>query len=141
MKNKTKIMIGVLIILGVLIIGGYLIYQGVYGDWSFDSCLDECRHRGYEYGDCKWQSEVREDYEEIGSCLIKDSEHCGVEGQCNCYCFNEPLVGGCAGVHMDYWQECCDNWAEENGIFHVACVGEWTIEDNQCVWECSSDFF
>ena len=48
----------------------------------------------------------------------------------------EPLVGGCAGVHMSYWQECCNNWANENNIFHIQCVGNWTVENNSCVWKC-----
>ena len=50
----------------------------------------------------------------------------------------EQLIGGCAGVHMDYWQECCDNWTKENDIMHVQCVGEWTVEDSQCEWECET---
>ena len=51
----------------------------------------------------------------------------------------EPLIGGCAGVSLEYRQECCDNWAEENNIVHIQCVGEWVIEDNQCKWECESN--
>ena len=49
----------------------------------------------------------------------------------------EPLVGGCAGVELDYRQECCDKWAEENEIVHAMCVGEWVIgKNNSCAWEC-----
>ena len=51
---------------------------------------------------------------------------------------NQPLIGGCAGVSLEYRQECCDNWAEENNIVHVQCVGEWTIKNNQCAWECET---
>ena len=50
----------------------------------------------------------------------------------------EPLVGGCAGVYYQYWDECCDNWASENNIVHIMCVGNWTIEDNQCKWVCET---
>jgi hypothetical protein len=55
------------------------------------------------------------------------------------YSDNPPLIGGCAGVSLEYRQECCDNWAAENNIVHVQCVGEWTInEDNKCAWECEA---
>lgn len=49
-----------------------------------------------------------------------------------------PIVGGCAGVHYSYWQECCDNWAEENGIVHAQCTGGWIVKNNQCEWQCSN---
>ena len=49
---------------------------------------------------------------------------------------NPPLIGGCAGVYIGYWQECCDNWAEENNISVIRCVGNWTVENNQCKWQC-----
>jgi hypothetical protein len=47
-------------------------------------------------------------------------------------------VGGCAGVHPDHLQECCNRWAKENKIFKPACVGEWEIKNNQCAWQCKS---
>ncbi len=46
------------------------------------------------------------------------------------------LIGGCAGVSLENLQECCDNWAIENEIVHVACVGSWEIKDNLCGWVC-----
>jgi len=49
---------------------------------------------------------------------------------------NQTIVGGCAGVYYIYWQECCENWAKENGIVHIMCVGNWTVENNACKWEC-----
>ena len=52
---------------------------------------------------------------------------------------NNNLIGGCAGVSLEYLQECCDNWAEENNIFHINCVGRWNIIDNQCSWVCGID--
>jgi len=51
----------------------------------------------------------------------------------------EYKVGGCAGVHMSYWQECCDNWAAENNIAKIQCVGNWTVENDQCKWVCASE--
>tara|TARA_Y100000310_G_C20399123_1_gene676552 strand:- start:88 stop:357 length:270 start_codon:yes stop_codon:yes gene_type:complete len=50
---------------------------------------------------------------------------------------DEPVIGGCAGVHMNYWQECCENWALENDIVHIQCVGNWTVEEGVCGWVCS----
>ena len=52
------------------------------------------------------------------------------------YSNQEPLLGGCAGVAPEYTQECCDRWAEENDIAHIACIGGWTIKDNRCAWQC-----
>ena len=49
---------------------------------------------------------------------------------------SESLVGGCAGVALEYMQECCDNWAQENNIVKIQCVGEWEIKDNKCSWKC-----
>lgn len=48
----------------------------------------------------------------------------------------EPIIGGCAGVYKDYQQECCDNWAIENNIVKIQCVGYWEIENNKCAWKC-----
>ena len=47
-------------------------------------------------------------------------------------------VGGCGGVYYIHWNECCQNWAEENNIAHASCVGNWTVEDNTCNWVCSN---
>ncbi len=49
---------------------------------------------------------------------------------------NSQLIGGCAGVHMLYWNECCGRVALEKGIVKPACVGKWVVEDNECKWEC-----
>jgi len=87
----------------------------------------------------------------IAGYLIYCKAHLGVECLLNCpnayfnktlqqcVCGESPLVGGCAGVQNIYWGECCDNWANENGISRIQCVGNWTVEDNQCVWKCQSD--
>ena len=51
----------------------------------------------------------------------------------------EPLIGGCAGVHPDYLQECCENWAEENNVVHAQCVGKWNFGKDTCWWSCYSE--
>ena len=51
----------------------------------------------------------------------------------------EQLVHVCAGVSLEYLQECCDNWASENNIVHIQCIGEWEIKDNQCSWKCTEE--
>ena len=50
----------------------------------------------------------------------------------------EPVVDGYAGVYYPYWDECCENWAEENNILKTACVGNWTVENNVCKWVCET---
>jgi len=49
---------------------------------------------------------------------------------------DEKMIGGCAGVSLDNVQECCNNWADENSIVRIQCVGEWEIKDNDCSWKC-----
>jgi len=51
---------------------------------------------------------------------------------------SKQLIGGCAGVHPEHVQECCDRWAEENEIVRIQCVGYWKIRDNQCSWICGT---
>jgi len=60
-----------------------------------------------------------------------------VNGMCYWNCDTEPIVGGCAGVSLEYRQECCNNWAEENNILHIMCEGYWEIINNKCSWKCS----
>jgi len=48
----------------------------------------------------------------------------------------QPLIGGCGGVHPYYIGECCERWAEENEIVHVACVGNWSVVEGECGWVC-----
>ncbi len=47
-----------------------------------------------------------------------------------------PLIGGCAGVALEYQQECCARWAAENQIVTPACVGGWVVGDGGCGWVC-----
>ena len=67
--------------------------------WNLHSCEEECIHRGYDKGDCLWDSEVSEENVSIGSCLIPQSKHCGNKGQCDCYCSNEQIIGGDTDEH------------------------------------------
>jgi hypothetical protein len=46
------------------------------------------------------------------------------------------LIGGCGGVALEYQQECCDNWAIENNILKIMCVGEWSVLEGKCSWIC-----
>ncbi|ODS39279.1 MAG: hypothetical protein A7316_05940 [Candidatus Altiarchaeales archaeon WOR_SM1_86-2] len=61
---------------------------------SPDDCQSACSKAGYEKGDCKWPTEAKPSYVNLGSCLIENSRHCGNEGQCNCYCYPETVPEG-----------------------------------------------
>ncbi len=50
---------------------------------------------------------------------------------------NPQLIGGCGGVYYTYWNECCENWANENEIVHAQCVGNWSVENSVCKWDCN----
>lgn len=50
----------------------------------------------------------------------------------------KPLIEKCSEVGLDRLQECCDNWAKENGVFVITCIGEWEIKDNACAWKCDA---
>jgi|GEM_PF-2566562 len=54
---------------------------------------------------------------------------------------NNQIIGGCSGVSLENQAECCENWAEENGIFHIQCTGNWSFDynDNHCEWKCASE--
>jgi len=133
--KKEIIVIFVLIII-VIAIGVYFLFPS---NWSQESCAEECEHRGYNLGDCLWPTEAGNEYENIGSCLVKNSRHCGNEGQCNCYCYNQQLIGGCGGVAPEHIQECCDRLARENNIITPACVGEWEVREGKCGWKCGTE--
>jgi len=51
-------------------------------------------------------------------------------------CSDNPLIGGCAGVHPDHVEECCERWAQDNDIPVIQCVGTWIIEDGFCSLKC-----
>lgn len=33
-------------------------------------------------------------------------------------------------------QECCNEWARDNGIAHIMCTGSWVVEEDGCGWVC-----
>lgn len=35
-------------------------------------------------------------------------------------------------------QTCCQNWANEQDILTVACVGRWQMVAGQCSWQCQT---
>ena len=55
---------------------------------SLQDCQSGCVEAGFEKGECKLPTEVEPPYFILGPCVIPSSEHCGDEGQCNCYCYN-----------------------------------------------------
>ncbi|MFA5392390.1 MAG: hypothetical protein WC306_01700 [Candidatus Paceibacterota bacterium] len=66
---------------------------------SISKCKSDCLEKGFEDGDCKWPMEMSEEFlesteypyekvENFGPCFIIFTKHCGNEGQCNCYCFD-----------------------------------------------------
>jgi len=138
-KGKFEIGFIVLLIIGFAAWSFYY-YGSVSKVYDLNSCESACMKKGYADGRCSWPREVENlEVENIGSCLIPNSKHCGNEGQCNCYCYNEKLIGGCGGVHPDYHQECCDRWAEENGIIKPACIGKWEVIEGECSWKCTAE--
>ena len=44
----------------------------------------------------------------------------------------------CTKIQSDQLQTCCNKWASENNIILQLCMGEWTIKNNQCAWECET---
>lgn len=46
--------------------------------------------------------------------------------------------GGCTNMQGSQLQECCNNWASENEIIHIMCVGRWIINNDTCAWDCET---
>ena len=86
----------ILIIIIIFVIFGGLFYTIFFSDnWDLKTCVDECEHRGYETGECLWPREAEDlegGVENIGSCFVAQSKHCGNKGQCNCYCKNKLVA-------------------------------------------------
>ncbi|MFA6522565.1 MAG: DUF333 domain-containing protein [Patescibacteria group bacterium] len=55
---------------------------------SADSCAFACELNESTpmTGECKWDTEVEDGDVVAGACQITNSRHCGVFGQCTCYC-------------------------------------------------------
>jgi hypothetical protein len=58
--------------------------------------------------------------------------------QCSYVCTEAPSVNeGCADVAPDQQHICCERWAQENDIIHIACAGQWKVVRGECEWVCS----
>jgi len=124
---KKKNIITLIIIFLVLIFILIVLLNSKY--WNLKTCENECIHRGYDSGTCRWPSEASDDSINIGSCLIPQSRHCGNKGQCNCYCDYEPSIGGerdehgCLGAAGYLWNEtelsCVREWVEGEARYQI----------------------
>lgn len=76
--------------------------------WDLETCNSECEHRGYDFGSCRWPSEMREDDVNIGSCVVPNSRHCGKEGLCDCYCEYETSIGGESIEEINQGSKSCE---------------------------------
>lgn len=57
--------------------------------YSLSSCSNVCQDRGYSQSACLWISERKQGMQNIGSCKVVRSNHCGKDGQCSCMCSNK----------------------------------------------------
>lgn len=123
MRNKTVIILSILVIAAVI-----FFYPKSCGEASGKSTWTEtnCGCLGFKKT-VGWPEmvDITKNYC-YGICL-KNS----------CKNSSGQLVGGCAGVYYIYWDTCCENYTQENNISHAQCVGNWTVEDNECKWNCS----
>ena len=109
MKNLLKkILFGFLMILIGLIIINFILVYSIHrkvsrADFhSYEECQQKCIELGYKYGECEWPTQLHRleytDTKNLGSCLVVEesyfflnyakSMHCGNEGQCDCFCWN-----------------------------------------------------
>lgn len=112
MKNKNLMIAGIIIV--VILVSTLLLIPIFHPNVnSNQKCHDKCLKEGWQDGKCDWPKLMNENdwnivmKEEIekynatfpytkienrGSCveafLGVQSNHCGNEGQCNCYCFD-----------------------------------------------------
>jgi len=54
---------------------------------SQSDCFMQCLMAGYLNGNCYWPSEAPDGSTQITWCFIPGSRHCGILGQCGCYCW------------------------------------------------------
>lgn len=129
---RKSIIIAVVLVI-VLSAGGYIYYKYYSPHFgNVEEISEEELKQGRYYGDYNQKKIGTPDdwlWSEAGkSSAWYDPDY--EDGQ---------VVGGCAGVQNIYWHECCENWARENGISHIMCAGNWTVENNQCTWRCVSE--
>ena len=54
---KKKIWIIAIFFILIVILG--INFDKIFpSNWDYESCIDECQHRGYSTGNCKWPSEI-----------------------------------------------------------------------------------
>jgi len=55
---------------------------------STSDCKSTCLNLGFSKGDCIWPNQnVGASVQNLGSCVIPNTRHCGTLGSCNCYCW------------------------------------------------------
>jgi len=123
----------IIIFLIIVSISGYFLFpEKVYDTETCNAaCIEQCKSC---QAVCEPSSSENSEALIFGACVNED-DTCGKDQHCNCYC--RQLIGGCAGVHPDNIQECCDNWALENDVVHIQCVGKWEVKQGLCEWICS----
>jgi len=142
MNKLGKIALGFIILLIIAVAAIALYYDLNKKAWDGKSCESECVHREHDKGACLWPNQGENlNGVSIGGCFIENSKHCGKKGMCNCYCYDEPIIGGCGGVAPEHINECCEAWARDHGIFTPACVGAWNIRDGECAYACLTEWF
>lgn len=124
-KRKNKV-------LALIVLGIFLITLGVYFISDIDlKNLDKNELQVY----CDSSIDIKPEC--VGEWILKN-------GDCFWECdtgdeFDEPMIGGCAGVSLENRPECCEKWAEENDIAHAMCVGSWKFQEGECAWVCDTE--
>ena len=97
---QIPLLIGIIVSIVVIIGISYFVFiDDTYR--NNNQCKSDCLKKGFENGGCKWPKEMTgeieslegiepyyENVENLGSCVLTFTRHCGNKGQCNCYCFN-----------------------------------------------------
>jgi len=138
--KKRVWMIGIILIILIVIVIGGIYYKYVYPySGNAPEITQEELECGTYYGQYNQKKPGTPDnWVHDGEGTMSATWHAPSNTNSPMDCNEEPpLIGGCAGVSLEYLQECCDNWALENDILHIQCVGEWEIKNNQCSWKCN----
>ncbi len=95
---------------------------------SPDACRYACELEGYDGGDCKWPTEAKAEYYELGPCFVPYSKHCGNPDQCNCYCWSHPEF--CSDVGISIIR---GNYDTSSGILNLDVYNSGTVAANLMV--------